>query len=368
MDVESLINIGDTCRRFQALTLHIDHIFRDILYTEAPWIHLGVDGIEHDNWHQCARFVVKNLRAARIDEDIDIHDILWMTLEEYTLAEETIETVPLSTVDRLPADFEPIFGKTTVEFETPNIEIDMKTLQLKRVPVLDNQTDVYDITGFPSESPFYKNEVGVLIFNERKGVFVPWKNGLLDGDNLWALTIGEEILQIEVIPKMFFARVGDDREKTIYYIDVFNQKCLPILPWFSHQVPSFAVFPYRGYLWIGNDGHLVPMFLNTSTGKIWISIYTRALVGCSEEFDGHEQGSGKFKRYLCSQSRGNGVFYDLATGTILQRDEQELDTGIFYAGFSQRKLQYFRISPDRLDSINNQILNHNLDFTGLVIQ
>ncbi|SEI32747.1 YALIA101S03e01684g1_1 [Yarrowia lipolytica] len=362
LDLESLVNIGDTCRYLHALIDDSEAILRSAVADVAPWVELGVDGLEANTWRQCARFVFEQQKQAREVPNESFDDIYFEVLEDASSKPSKVQLIDVTTVDRLPEDFEPIFEKTTMKLGGTGVEVDMKTLGFSYISEPEHKmceqkygVDVYASLGFAEFHCLEYSNSSELLIVERcsKGALMKWKDGVVDVDNAYVFQFLGTCSDVQVLPNaMLCLELYEDHQASISYVDHTRRKQIQVLEWISDYM-WFMTLQYHGYLWIGFGGHLVPFFFDINSTKVRF-VTDRTLVGGYEEFTLPTQGKGVYKRYV-AYGITNGIFYDMASGDTVCYDEPSLPrTGNFFAGTSQGKLQFFRISPERIVSLENQ--------------
>lgn len=362
LDLESLVHIGDTCRHLYTLIDDSEAVLRSAVTSAAPWVELGDDGLEADAWRRCARFVCEQQKQARDAPDESFEDIYFDVLEDASSKPSKVKLLDVTTVDRLPDDFEPVFEKTTMRLESTGVEVDMKTLGFKYPSEPEHRTcvqkygvDVYARLGFTEfHSLEYSNSSELLIVEScSKGALMKWKDGVVDVDNAFTFQFTGTCSDVQILPNaMLCLELFEEHQASITYVDHARREQIQVLEWISDYM-WFLTLQYHGYLWIGFGGHLVPFFFDINSTKVKF-VTERTLVGGYEEFTLPTQGKGVFRRYV-AYGTNNGIFYDMATEYTICFDDPSLPrTGNFFAGVSQGKLQFFRISPERNISLENQ--------------
>lgn len=362
LDLESLVHIGDTCRHLYTLIDDSEAVLRSAVTSAAPWVELGDDGLEANTWRRCARFVCAQQKLARDVPNESFDDIYLEVLEDASAKPSKVKLLDVTTVDKLPEDFEPTFGKTTMKLDSTGVEVDMKILGFNYIAEPEHRTcvqkygvDVYARLGFSEfHSLEYSNSSELLIVEScSKGALMKWKDGVVDVDNAFTFHFSGTCSDVQVLPNaMLCLELNEDHQASITYVDHARREQIQVLEWISDYM-WFLTLQYRGYLWIGFGGHLVPFFFDINSTKVRF-VTESTLVGGYEEFTLPTQGKDVFRRYV-AYGINNGIFYDMATGSTVCFDDPTLPrTGNFFAGVSQGKLQFFRISPERLYSLENQ--------------
>lgn len=367
LHVQDLVNIGDTCRRFANLSRDYTWITQAAVFSEAPWVEPN-DDIKLDTWHKCARFVARQQLVARLTCNEDIEEILSTETELASEKDPTYEFLDVTAVDKLPADFEPIFGHK-MPLGSSNMEIDMKSLVLEAKLEEKEDLKLYHTLGFDEEhTTKYENTTGVLLVSKAedlKGALVPKRNGSLDVDNVYMIQFEQVCGDVQALPSVFLVLLLTEDSANISYIDYTNRTLVPVIPWLSEANPWFTALQYHGYIWIGLNDHFLPFFCDTHTTKVHFAS-DRALSEAHDDFA--QVTEGRDKRYF-SYGELDGAFYDMATSTCYCFEFPTTPkSGNFFAGYTKGKLQLLRITPERVSDLEEQYARKGPgDVSGMIL-